>query len=147
MRLFILPTIMVKNQVFIDLTEAGEKQRDRVQEAVFSYLALLRQRTNGGGIPSYVYEECKTLADIAWRFQVRLVCVYLFCQYTFKRAHTSPRSTKTTNHHQTGEGRAHHPRQLARQSHAGVSPAALSLGPGAPVRREGGRGARDGGGE
>lgn len=58
----------------IDLTEKGEQQREQIQEAVFSFLALLRQRANGNGgagIPGYVFEECKALADIAWRFQVR----------------------------------------------------------------------------
>ncbi len=90
MRCSFSPTIMVKNQVFIDLTEAGEKQRDRVQEAVFSYLALLRQRTNGGGIPGYVYEECKTLADIGWRFQVRRACVSVLSIYIQEGSHVPP---------------------------------------------------------
>lgn len=63
-------------KVAIDLTEKGEQQREQIQEAVFSFLALLRQRANGNGgagIPRYVFEECKALADIAWRFQVRFL--------------------------------------------------------------------------
>lgn len=59
----------------VDLTEKGEANLPAIQEVVFSFLALLRQRTNGNGqsgIPAYVYEECKTLADIAWKFQVRM---------------------------------------------------------------------------
>jgi len=67
----------------VDLTEKGEQQQDKIQEALFSYLALLRAQTTkeggteggregggGGGIPKYVYEECQTLADLGWRFQV-----------------------------------------------------------------------------
>jgi len=65
--------------VAVDLTERGELELDKITEAVFSYLALLRAKTNGeggreggggGGIPKYVYEECQTLADLGWRFQV-----------------------------------------------------------------------------
>jgi secreted Zn-dependent insulinase-like peptidase len=38
-----------------------------VESAVFAYLRLLRE----GGVPQYVFDECRTLADIAWKFQVR----------------------------------------------------------------------------
>lgn len=142
-------------KVAIDLTEKGEQQREQIQEAVFSFLALLRQRANGNGgagIPRYVFEECKALADIAWRFQVRFLevgglgvwgCLYgrvgwHGCGWGFY-AHTTPglhkKNTRTIKHktRYLGEKRAHLPRQRARQQHAGVRPGPVFVGARAAV--------------
>lgn len=53
-------------QVAVDLTEQGEKQLSVVEEAVFGFISLLRSQ----GVPMYVYDECKRLADLSWTFQV-----------------------------------------------------------------------------
>lgn len=56
-----------RHQVAVDLTEQGEREAGSVLAAVMGFLALLRAQ----GVPDYIYDECRQLADIAWTFQAR----------------------------------------------------------------------------
>ena len=51
-------------EVAIDVTEAGLRQRDKVVDAIFSYISMLVDQ----GVPQYIYDEVLQLSRIAFRF-------------------------------------------------------------------------------
>jgi hypothetical protein len=53
------------------LTKRGLEQWEDVAALVFAYLALLRTK----GVPAHFIDECAKLADIIWRFQVKISSV------------------------------------------------------------------------
>lgn len=54
-------------EVSVDLTEAGTAAANDVIEAVYGYLALVREQ----GVQRWIHDEASALADMAWRFKER----------------------------------------------------------------------------
>lgn len=54
-------------EVSVDLTEAGAAAANDVIEAVYGYLALVREQ----GVQRWIHDEAAALADMAWRFKER----------------------------------------------------------------------------
>lgn len=54
-------------EVSVDLTEAGAAAANDVIEAVYGYLALVREQ----GVQRWIHDEASALADMAWRFKER----------------------------------------------------------------------------
>ncbi|GAB0495515.1 hypothetical protein MMPV_006817 [Pyropia vietnamensis] len=54
-------------EVSVDLTEAGAVAANDVIEAVYGYLALVREQ----GVQRWIHDEAAALAEMAWRFKER----------------------------------------------------------------------------